>query len=146
VPYYLLGSSGTRTITAKLKTGGSGYNAQIVINRTYKSPEDFIAVKWGEGKVTVFKPGLTTAAESSGGIIAENTEYSIAVTIANPVGGAYVVKVYVNGVEVVKYELTAEDITNLAENAGEIRKRDGFRWVKDTTSAFKEFRVVPSIA
>jgi hypothetical protein len=148
---YYIHNGGSRTINATIKTGAGAYSIGIIIGSLWNG--NYAYVRLTEGKVQLRKviAGTPTVlATSAEGVVSSAGEYEVTVERVEPLqpGAPQFIRVYLNGLLVLEYELSATDITNLTEYGLaphlQDQRKDGV-WAGDTESFFTSFQVFPEV-
>lgn len=129
---------GSRVVSATVTTGTTGYNAAVVVARTYDN-DTGIWVRLNNGNLTC-SVGYAANFASVSGVVAASTTYTVDVAVYYDRGAPKLVKVYLNGVLRVTYTPTSADITALTGSTTYPYADDGLE-TKDTTSSFSAFEV-----
>lgn len=129
---------GSRSVSATVKTGSSGYNATVIACRKYDDDTGIWARLTGGNLVC--SVGYDTPFATITGVVAANTTYNVEVAVYFDRGKPRLCKVYLDGVLKVTHTMTSAEVTALTGSTTYPYGDDGVE-TKDTTSYFTSFKV-----
>lgn len=144
--YLMRGSNGSRIVTAKVTTGSS-YKCGLMLGRNGAANYAFVQLNGGVVSIHKMVSSVDTdLADSSAGVVAASTLYTLQVIYTQTPNAAWTINVLVNGTSVVTYTLNATDMGDLANsNTPDFLFNDGIWTSGDTSSTFSLYKVTPGI-
>ena len=141
---------GSRTTIMKLTTGSGSYRVGAIFNLVSLTQHLYLQLEGGTATLRKRVANVATVlATSAAGVVAASTAYTMVVTYSKPIGAAWVMTVYLNGLQVLSHTFSTQDMTDMAEasiGAGGYLVRDGVLFGNDVLSRVSEFRSLPGIS